>query len=71
MKKLRSVFSLAILIALFSGMAFTSCGGKKEVKEEQTEEAEHPADSDSSEHPADKDSTEHPAEGGSEHPDNK
>jgi hypothetical protein len=68
MKKLRSLFSLVILLTLFSGMAITSCGGKKEAKDEQTEEAEHPADG--AEHPTDGDSTEHPAEEGAEHPDN-
>ena len=69
MKKLKSLFSLIILITLFSGMAITSCGGKKDVKDEQTAAADHPADSDSSEHPADADSTEHPADGDStEHP---
>lgn len=66
MKKLRSVFSLAILITLFTGMAFTSCGGKKDANDEKTEATEHPADS--SEHPANADTTEHPAEGAAEHP---
>lgn len=78
MKNLRSLFSFAIVMILFTGMTFTSCGGKKDAKDaEQTEhpaDAEHPAEADS-EHPADADSehpadtTEHPADNdSSEHP---
>ena len=70
MKKLKSISTFVILMTFFAGIAFTSCGGKKEVKEEtvQTEVSEHPADADSSEHPAAADTTEHPKEEGSEHP---
>jgi hypothetical protein len=70
MKNLRSLFSFALVMVLFTGTMFTSCGGKKDAAEEteQTEVSEHPADADSNEHPADADSTENPAEEGAEHP---
>ena len=64
MKKLKSVFTLALAVLFISAFSFTSCGGKKEANTEADTEhpegAEHPTDGDSTEHPAD--STEHPAD---------
>ncbi|HAH36226.1 MAG TPA: hypothetical protein DEQ87_17440 [Algoriphagus sp.] len=65
MKKLKSIFTLALAFSFLAAVTFTSCGGKKEERSEtETEqvESEHP---DGGEHPAG-DSTEHPA--GGEHP---
>lgn len=70
MKKLKSIFTLALALGFIASVTFTSCGGKKEGAEETTEQAEgehptegseHPTEGDSSEHPAAGDTTEHPA----------
>lgn len=60
MKNLKSSFTLFFAMVFIAAMSFTSCGGKKDANNEaetevevveNTENAEHPADS--SEHPAD------------------
>jgi len=68
MKRLKTILSLTLAMLFISAMSFTSCGGKKEVKNEneaeQVEDAEHPTETpavDSAEHPEKKDSAEHPA----------
>ena len=52
MKKLKSIFTLALAFSFLAAVTFTSCGGKKEERSEtETEqvESEHP---DGGEHPA-------------------
>jgi cbb3-type cytochrome oxidase subunit 3 len=64
MKNLKSSFTLFFAMVFIAAMSFTSCGGKKDANNEaetevetevevveNTENAEHPADS--TEHPAD------------------
>lgn len=73
MRKIKSNFKIAFIILSISALTFTSCGGKKDAKNEteteQSEGAEHPTNEDGAEHPAEGDSTEHPTEGDStEHP---
>lgn len=74
MKKLKTILSLSLAMFFISAVTLTSCGGKKESKnEENTEqseggehptEGEHPTDADTTggEHPTTGDSTEHPTD---------
>ena len=75
MKRLKTILSLSLAMLFISAMTFTSCGGKKESKNEDTTEQsgenEHPTEG---EHPTDADSTggEHPKAGATtEHPKNE
>jgi hypothetical protein len=67
MKRIKSIFTLAVAVMFISAFSFTSCGGKKEAHDDDTElheDGEHPEGSehpmDSTEHPMD--STEHPVD---------
>lgn len=59
LKKMKLLGAAAMACLFLVSVSLTSCGGKKEDTTEQTENAEHPAES---EHPS-----EHPSDG-SEHP---